>query len=67
MSGESRMNDSLKNLGYEIEIRYWSIASQVIVRQGIFFKKRFDDSSFKRRWKYSFRERKVYDIGWLVG
>ena len=57
------MNDSLKNLGYKIEIRYWSIASQVIVRQGIFFKKRFDDSSFERRWKYSFRERKVYDIG----
>ena len=32
---ESSMNDSLKNLGYEIEIRYWSIASQVIMRQGI--------------------------------
>ena len=48
MSGESRMNDSLKNLGYEIEIRYWSIASQVITRQGIFFKKWFDDGSFKR-------------------
>ena len=57
------MNDSLKNLGYKIEIRYWSIASQVIVRPGIFFKKRFNDGSFKRRWKYSFRERKVYDIG----
>ena len=50
MSGESRMNDSLKNLGYEIEIRYWSIASQVIMRQGIFFKQWFDDGSFKRRW-----------------
>ena len=61
MSCESRVNDALKNLGYKIEIRYWSIARQVIVRQGIFFKKRFDDSSFKRRRKYSFRE--VYDIG----
>ena len=56
------MNDALKNLGYEIEIRYWSIASQVIMRRGIFLKKWFDDCSFKRRWKDSFRERKVYDI-----
>ena len=63
MSCESRVNDSLKNFGYEIEIRYWSIAGQVIMRQGIFFKKWFDDGSFKRRWKYSFGERKVYDIG----
>ena len=63
MSGESRMNDWLKNPEYEIEIRYWSIANQVIMRQRIFFKKSFDNGSFKRRWKYYFRERKVYDIG----
>jgi hypothetical protein len=29
MSCESRVNDKLKYLGYKIEIRYWSIASQV--------------------------------------
>ena len=56
MSSESRVNDALKNLGYKIEIRYWSIASEGIVRQGIFFKKWFDNGSFKRRWKHSFRE-----------
>ena len=63
MSSESRVSDALKKLGYKIESRYRSIASQVIMRQGIFFKKWFDDGSFKRIWIYSFRERKVYDIG----
>ena len=32
------------------------------MRQGIFFKKWFDDCSFKRRWKYSFRERNWFMI-----
>ena len=38
MSCESRVDDALKNLGYKIEIRYWSIASEGIMRQGIFLR-----------------------------
>ena len=63
MSCESRVNDSLRNLLYEIEIRYWSIANQVIMRQGIFFKKWFDNGSLKKGGNIPSRERKVYDIG----
>ena len=56
MSCELRFNDSLQNLGYKIKIRYWSIASEVIMRQEIFLKKRFDSGSFETRWKNSLRE-----------
>ena len=51
MSCESRLNDSLKNLGYKIKIRYWSIDSEVIMRQGIFLKKWFDNGSLKQDGK----------------
>ena len=63
MRCEASVDDSLKNFGNEIEIGYRSIASKVVVRQGIFFKKWLYNSSFKRRWKSSFRERKVNDSG----
>ena len=63
MSCESRVNDSLKNFINKLKIRYWAIASKVIMKQGMFLKKRFDKGGFKRRKKSSLRKRKVDDVG----
>ena len=63
MSSEPSVDDSLKNLGDEIEIGYRSIACKVIVGQGKFFKKWLYKGSFKRRRKSSFRKREVDDCG----
>jgi hypothetical protein len=63
MGSDSSMNDSLENLGYEIEIGYGSIASQILTGKRVFFEKRFDNCIFKGGGKGTFSEGEVNKRG----